>query len=271
MTAAGENDAFARATEVSAEEVRAHTLSPYLAVNDARRAIEWYADVLGARRLGQAFEMEDGRIGHVELVIGDSVLMMADEYPEIGMLSPVSRGGVSVAIHVQVADVDAAVDRARQRGATVVGEAEDKPYGRSGQFEDPFGHRWLVLTPPEGQPLPAAEPERPRHGDIAYVTIATPDGARARDFYAAVLGWTTSAGSVENGWTVDGAEPMTGIWGGQDSDVLLCFRVDDLPAALTRVRDGGGRAGEPEPKPYGLLASCVDDQGRHFQLWSPSA
>jgi uncharacterized glyoxalase superfamily protein PhnB len=255
------------ATQVPAEDIRAHTLTPYLALDDARRAIDWYEQVFHARRRGEPYVMDDGRIGHVELAIGDSVLMMADEFPEIGMLGPNSRGGSSVAIHIQVPDVDATIKRAREHGAVPVGEVQDNPFGRSGRFDDPFGHRWFVLTPSTG--LPSAEPAQPRHGDVAYLTIASPDDELAKEFYGAVLGWTFSAGDAENGWQVDNVTPMIGIWGRQSGDVLPCFRVDDLDGAVTLVREFGGEAERPEVKPYGRLANCVDNQGRRFQLWSP--
>jgi uncharacterized glyoxalase superfamily protein PhnB len=254
---------------VPADEVRAHTLNPYLGVDDARRAIEWYEQVFDARRRGEPYVMDDGRIGHAELAIGDSVLMLADEFPEIGLLGPTSRGGTTVGIHIQVPDVDAVVERARDLDATGIGDIRDNPYGRTCRLDDPFGHRWILLTPPAGQPLPGAEPPQPRAGDIAYVTIATPSDEQAKEFYGAVLGWTFSAGSVENGWQVDNVAPMIGIAGRREGDVMPCFRTDDMESALARVREFGGEAERPETMPYGRLASCVDNQGRRFQLWTP--
>ncbi len=254
-------------SRVPAEDVDLHTMTPYLSLEDTRRAIDWYERVFGARRRGEPYVMDDGRVGHAEIVIGDSVLMMADEFPEIGMRSPLGRGGSSTAVNVQVPDVDTVVERAERLGAVAVGEVRDNPYGRTGRFDDPFGHRWLVLTPPPERPLPGAGPAGPGHGEIAYVTMATPDDERAKAFYGGVLGWTFSQGGVESGWQVDGA--MIGVKGREDNDAWPCFRVDDLAAALRRVREHGGRAEQPSSRSYGELADCVDDQGHRFHLVGP--
>lgn len=248
----------------SAEDVRTHTLTPHLAVRGASEAIDWYVDVFGARTRGETYLMDDGRIGHAELAIGDSVLMLADEAPEIGMLGPLSRGGSTVSINVQLPDVDETVRRARERGATLIGEIQENPYGRVGRIDDPFGHRWLVLTPPG--PVPAAEPSGPKPGDVSYVTITTPDEEGAKEFYGSVLGWSFAKGPSPRGWAVEDVTPMTGIGGAQDTDVILCYYVADLDTAVARVRELGGEAESPEVKPYGRLASCVDNQGQRFYL-----
>jgi PhnB protein len=89
----------------------------------------------------------DGRIGHAELEFGDVVLMLADEYPEEGIRSPTSIGGTATTLSLYVEDVDAVVDRAVAAGATVLRSVRDEFYGdRSGQIEDPFGHRWSIAT-----------------------------------------------------------------------------------------------------------------------------
>ncbi|MBQ6643242.1 MAG: glyoxalase, partial [Saccharopolyspora sp.] len=91
-------------------------LTPYLAVNGARQAIEWYGTVFGARLRGEPHVMDDGRIGHAELDVDGCALMLADEFPEIDMASPATRGGASVNLNLQVADVDAVLQRARDAG-----------------------------------------------------------------------------------------------------------------------------------------------------------
>jgi PhnB protein len=89
----------------------------------------------------------DGTIGHAELELGDSLIMVADEAPQLGIRGPRAVGGTPVTISVYVEDVDGVVERAAQAGATVLRPVEDQFYGdRSGQFEDPFGHRWSVAT-----------------------------------------------------------------------------------------------------------------------------
>lgn len=247
------------------------TLTPYLAVPGARHAIDWYGEVFGARLRAEPYVLDDGRLGHVELDLGGTVLFLADEFPEIDMLGPANRGGPSVNLHLDVPDVDAVVRRAREHGATAVGDIEDHPYGRSGRFQDPFGHRWQIMTSPEqaaaDRTAPAPEPPREsRHGDVDYITITTPDSALAKEFYGAVLGWRFAAGGVEDGWQIQDVRPMAGLHGGQPHDVHLCFRADDLDATLDRVREHGGEAGEPQDMPYGRLATCADNQGHRFYL-----
>jgi PhnB protein len=121
-------------------------VTPYLCVEGARRAIEWYSTVFGARermRMGAP----DGKIGHAELELGDSLLMLADEFPEMGMRSPKAVGGTPVTISVYADDVDGVFQRAVQGGAKPLRQVENQFYGdRTGQFEDPFGHRWSIAT-----------------------------------------------------------------------------------------------------------------------------
>jgi PhnB protein len=119
---------------------------PYLHIDGAKAAIDFYGSVLGAKER-MSMPGPDGKIGHAELTIGDSVIMLADEFPDMGALSPKSVGGSPVTIHVYVEDVDATFDRALKAGATSLRAVEDKFYGdRGGEFEDPFGHRWSIAT-----------------------------------------------------------------------------------------------------------------------------
>lgn len=121
-------------------------VTPYLMVKGAADAIDYYTRVLGAQER-MRLAAPDGSIGHAELALGDSVIMLADEFPDMGALSPETVGGTPVMIHVYVEDVDAVFAEAIAAGATVLQEVEDKFYGdRSGSFEDPFGHRWSVAT-----------------------------------------------------------------------------------------------------------------------------
>ncbi len=121
-------------------------VSPYLCVDGASAAIDFYGKVLGATER-MRMPGPDGKIGHAELQIGDSVIMLADEHPEMGIRGPKAFGGTPVTIGVYVEDVDAVFERALEAGASAVRPIEDQFYGdRSGQFEDPFGHRWSVST-----------------------------------------------------------------------------------------------------------------------------
>jgi PhnB protein len=119
---------------------------PYLAVDGAAAAIDFYGKVFGATERAR-MSMPDGKVSHAELQLGDSVVMLADEFPEMGARSPKTVGGTPVTISVYVEDVDSVVDRAVQAGATILRPVEDQFYGdRLGQFEDPFGHHWSVAT-----------------------------------------------------------------------------------------------------------------------------
>jgi PhnB protein len=127
-------------------------VTPYLIVDDGGAAIDFYCSVLGASermRMGAP----GGKVGHAELSIGDSMIMLADEAPEMGARSPRTVGGTPVSLHVYVENVDDVFDRAVQAGARSLRPVEDRFYGdRSGQFEDPFGHRWDVSSHVEDVP-----------------------------------------------------------------------------------------------------------------------
>lgn len=238
-------------------------LTPYLVVRDARAAIAWYTGALGARLVGDPYVMDDDRIGHAELSVGGATLYLADEYPELGLVAP-GPESVSVSLHLTVPDVDAAVTRAADAGATVERPPADAPYGRTGVVLDPSGHRWMLQTP---VPAPA-EPRPPlRQGDAVYLTLAVPDGRRALAFYGAVLGWSAVPGRVPDGWQVEGPTPMVGIGGGAtEPGTVPMYAVDDIEAAVAAVRTAGGEAGDVEQQPYGRSALCRDDQGLPFWL-----
>ena len=123
-----------------------HTTTPYLCVDGAADAIEFYKKAFGAKELMRMPAPGD-KVGHAELQIGDSRVMLADEFPEMGFLSPRTIGGSPVMMHLYVEDVDATVPRAVAAGAKVTREVADQFYGdRGGQIEDPFGHKWYVST-----------------------------------------------------------------------------------------------------------------------------
>jgi PhnB protein len=125
---------------------------PYLCVDGAAAAIDFYTSVLGATER-MRMPGPDGKLGHAELQLGDAVIMLADEYPDMDVRGPKSIGGTPVTVHVYVEDVDDVFARAVQAGATPLRPVEDQFYGdRSGQFEDPFGHRWNVATHVEDVP-----------------------------------------------------------------------------------------------------------------------
>ncbi len=121
-------------------------VTAYLIVDGANDAIEFYRKVLGAEermRMGGP----DGRVGHAELQFGDSVVMLADSYPEMDIRDPKTIGGTPVSMTIYVEDVDKTFAGALRAGAKEVQPVETKFYGdRAGQFEDPFGHRWSVMS-----------------------------------------------------------------------------------------------------------------------------
>lgn len=126
-----------------------HTITPHLVVRGGKQAIEFYKKAFGARMrdTGCVMEMPDGSIGHAELWIGDSPLMLADECPDWGALSPLSKGGGSVCIHLYVPDADKTYEQAVGAGATPTMPMTDAPWGdRYGKLRDPFGHEWSVAT-----------------------------------------------------------------------------------------------------------------------------
>jgi PhnB protein len=121
-------------------------VTPYLYGDGAGSAIDFYCSAFGARER-MRMPASDGKIGHAELEIGDSVIMLADANPEMDARSPRSLGGTPVALHVYVDDVDRVFEQAVEAGAKQLRPVENQFYGdRSGQFEDPFGHRWNVAT-----------------------------------------------------------------------------------------------------------------------------
>jgi PhnB protein len=119
--------------------------SPYLTVRDAGRAIEFYKAALGATELFRLTNATDGKVGHAELMIGGSLVMLAEENPQWGSQSPQSLGGSPVTFCLMVDNADAAVERAAAAGATVRMPVADQFYGfRSGSVSDPFGHEWML-------------------------------------------------------------------------------------------------------------------------------
>lgn len=121
-------------------------VTPYLIVDGADRAIEFYKDVLGVEERVR-MSQPDGRIGHAEVQLGASMIMLADAFPDMDILDPKAVGGTPVTLHVYVEDADKTFAAAIERGAKELRAVADQFYGdRSGQFEDPFGHRWNVAS-----------------------------------------------------------------------------------------------------------------------------
>ena len=279
-------------------------LTPYIAVDGAREAIAWYQEVLGATPDMDPIVMPDGRVGHAQLRFSGALIMLSDAHPEIGVVAPDPEAS-AVSLQLYVPDCDATIALAEQRGALVTRPPADTPYGhRGGVVVDPWGHRWFIntaLRAVQGAPDPTdstvdlgareaaaaaatvqrtEDREQPvgRQGDIGHWTLSVPDAELGKAFYGNVLGWVFEEGSVPGAWGVVGVLPGGGMWGGSVEEhpayphgVSHCYQVDDMAAALARVREAGGTAGEPDERHYGILAECVDDQGTNFQLWQPPA
>lgn len=129
-----------------------HTLTPYLAVEDAARAIEFYKDAFGAEEIHR-MPGPDGSIAHAELQIGDSKLMLSDPFPQSNVRPPSERGGPTASVFMYVDDADAVFEQAQTAGATVSMPLEDMFWGdRFGSLTDPFGHVWSVATHIEDVP-----------------------------------------------------------------------------------------------------------------------
>ncbi len=234
---------------------------PYLSVADARGALAWYADAFGAVVVGEPIVMDDGRIGHAEIAIGDGVLYLADENLELGLRAP-APGAVSVSLMVRVGDTDAALRRACDHGATVQREVYESYGSRNATIIDPFGHRWM-LSGPAAAPVTGIQ-----HGDIGYVSVRTADADRAAAFYGHVLGWTYDRTSQR----VINTELPTGISAHAGPPTLFCcYAVTDLRAARTAIARAGGVPGETRRTDDGLLLDATDPQGTPFAVVEPPA
>ena len=273
-----------------------NTVTPYLVVDGAAAAIEFYVAAFGAVESSRLVG-DDGRIGHAELIIGNSHLMMADEYPEVGAISPTTRGGTSTSFSLTVADVDAVFARAIAAGATEVRPIAEQFYGqRQGAVRDAWGHQWSISSPIAGftdeqyaanssasgfelqqgaAPATASDTASVDHqlkhydqGDLYYFTLHTPDVHKAQTFYGAVLGWTFD--DPDNGHIGNISAPPGSAHGAASGTTDLYFVVDDIHAAVARVREMDGTAEEPVFYDSGAAATCVDNQGTRFHLSVPA-
>lgn len=123
-----------------------HSITPYLIIKGAAAAIDYYKEVFGAKELLR-IPQPDGRVGHAELKLGDSVIMLADEFPELNTVGPKTLGNSPVGLMLYVDDVDAVFAKAVAKGAAIYKELADQFYGdRNGTIIDPFGHKWTIAT-----------------------------------------------------------------------------------------------------------------------------
>jgi uncharacterized glyoxalase superfamily protein PhnB len=282
----------AQTTTTTAMTTATATLVPYLSVGDAAAAIDWYVTVLGAVEL-MRYVGDDGRIGHAEISIGGARLMLADEYPEYGIIGPGTLGGTSFSLNLNVDDVDSVWARAIEHGAQGERPPSDEAYGeRSCTFRDPSGHRWSVQTtvatptPDEiteamggtftviasAPPAPAPEPVSAAPVELGYITLGFADTAMASRFYRELFGWQTEQGNsgAEYAHVNNTQLPLGFTPDGVDSPPVLYFRVDDAEVYADRVRELGGTVISEATYESGGNVVCRDDQGREFQLWQPA-
>lgn len=129
-----------------------HTVTPYLTIRNAAAALDFYKRAFGADEMFRVADPQ-GKVGHAEIRIGDSAIMLSDEFPDMGANSPQAIGGSSVMIHLYVENVDALVDRAVKAGGKLERPVADQFYGdRGGMVVDPFGHKWWIATHVEDVP-----------------------------------------------------------------------------------------------------------------------
>jgi len=257
----GTAQAIAELTEPVAESAPPRPAAlPYLVVADARGAIAWYADALGAAVVGEPIVMADGRIGHAELALAGGVLYLADENPELGLRAPGPQA-ISVSLMLHVHDTDAALGQARKHGAVVQREIYENYGSRNATIIDPFGHRWM-LSGPVRSPV-----EFIRHGDIGYVSVWTPDANRAAAFYCHVLGWTYDPLTQQ----VTNTEQPVGMFSADGRPTLFCcYAVADLRAVGRVIINAGGRIGEEHYHDYGAVLDATDPAGRQFAVYRPN-
>lgn len=244
---------------------------PYLSVDGASAAIDWYVEVFGASLVGDPIVMPDGRIGHSELSLGGGVLYLSDAHPELGVVAP-TPGQASVSLMLAVDDTDATLARVETTG----GRRDRDPYDgyghRNAWVYDPFGHRWGLQGPIPAPAGGGGVGDPIRHGDVGYVSWWTPDVAMAATFYRAVLGWEYAPGSADQGRQITSASMPMGLWGEQDESTLFCtYVVDSTDEAVAVIRSAGGSAEDPTEEPYGRVAMCADDQGMRFSVYEGRA
>jgi uncharacterized protein len=182
-----------------------------------------------------------------------------DVIPQVGLWSgpvPSGRRLHGAVLGYRVDDLEQAVAAVRAHGGTAT-DPHGERYGRSAECVDDQGVEFFLhqLPPAGGRPPQNGD----QAGDVSYVSVIVDDPGAAQTFYGAVLGWQFEDGSPQ-------AVPQVGFGRGERAGAVLCFRVDDITAAVARVRAAGGTATDPVPRPYALEADCVDDQNTPFYL-----
>ena len=288
------------APQVEPNPVR--SVSLYMCIKGAAAALDFYREAFGAKELSRLAE-PDGKIGHAELQIGNTVLMISDEYPDYNALSPQTIGGSSVRIHLDVTDVDAFAERAIRAGATLVRPIEDQFYGdRSGHIADPFGYTWIVSTHQKDVPIEdmqkefdkfthekasqdsgeagyVKEPEmriKNRRAVTPYITVHKP--AELIDFVTEAFGGiehfraTGSAGGMHAEVSIGDSVVMIG--GAEHIEPMptaIHLYVPDVDRKYERALKAGATSLMPvADQPYGERSGGVEDvHGNRWYIATP--
>jgi uncharacterized glyoxalase superfamily protein PhnB len=255
------------------------TVIPYLCVDGGAEALRFYADAFGAEEVMRVQD-DDGKVGHAEFVIGGTSFYLADEFPDLGVLSPTTLGGTPVTMHLTVPDVDHAHARSVEAGAVSLQEPGDQTHGnRHSTIQDPFGHRWMLSQPIEQlsvEQYAAREQDWQVSGvrkpvELAYVHMPTRNLEQAKQFFSALFAWRFESGARGEGYGhIANTHQLMGM-NEFDEEIQLSFQVDDLDAYVQKLEDLGGRVLDRRTIPVGELANCEDDQGFRFALHQPSA
>ncbi len=272
-------------------DTTAQVLTPYLAVDDAAAALDWYAAALGGTETVR-YVGDDGRIGHAEMIIHGARIMLSDAYPEIGVVAANSYDGSSCALHLEVADIDTVHASAIEHGGVSQRDPADQPHGsRSSTVVDPFGHRWMfsqTIATPTTAEIDAAMPDftvvesasapavgagasvaggvRGRPIQVGYYTIHTNDITRAAAFYSQVFGWDVDPESGH----VGNCDLPFGFQTDHGEGVRLWMQVSDADPVIARVLELGGEIVEDAMYASGRGVECRDDQGNRFDLHHPA-
>jgi predicted enzyme related to lactoylglutathione lyase len=217
-------------------------------VPDVTRAEAFYGTVLGWR-------FAPGSIPEGRQVTGLP-------HQHLGLWGGQERGGTLASFTVE--DALETVLRIRAAGGTA-DEPSQEPYGLAAMCADDQGMPFSIFQSPAAERGPVPEPG---NGEIVYLTFEVTDSARFRAFFGSVFGWRFSQGRAGGDrFTIEGVRPLSGLAGGHlDMTIVPQYVVDDIDAAVARVRAAGGSANEPQQQPYGRSTECTDDQGTRFYL-----
>ena len=296
-------DTLIRSNEMSSPVMKPEPALPslrvYLCFNNAAGAIEYYKEAFGAEELMRLAE-PGGKIGHAEIKIGEAVIMMSDEYPEYGALSPQTIGGSPMKLHLSVPDVDSFVAKAIRFGANLLRPVEDQFYGdRSGHIKDPFGYTWVIAThqrdvpadelqkqfdefTEKGETKETPSPSKPSykregfHSVTPYLTVERPAELlefTRKAFLATELGRTTGSAGGMHAETRIG-DSMLMIGGGvglEQRPTAIHLYVPDVDDAYRRAIEAGATSlFEPADMPYGERSGAVQDPtGNRWYIATP--